>query len=154
MASAQLHWGRLAAILLRVCYAVFPEIDWGFVFVDDVAWLLRKSGSRLMATSICLLLLALGYTPQLEEDALGGGQYTWLVVIDLQGSCVQMAREKHLLVIRILEDLEMVRSYLCFKSPTPQAGFRGHHCVPLTKPFLQPFRSWKKAAFLRGSRAS
>ena len=60
MASAQLYWGRLAAILLRIVYAVFPEVDWGFVFVDDFAWLLRKSTSPLLATAICLLLLALG----------------------------------------------------------------------------------------------
>ena len=60
MASAQLYWGRLAAILLRLAYAVFPEVDWGFVFVDDFAWLLRKSCSPLLATSLCLLLLALG----------------------------------------------------------------------------------------------
>ena len=40
MASAQLYWGRMAALLLRIIYAVFPEIDWGFVFVDDFAWLL------------------------------------------------------------------------------------------------------------------
>ena len=28
MASAQLYWGRMAALLLRITYAVFPEIDW------------------------------------------------------------------------------------------------------------------------------
>ena len=35
MASAQLYYGRMAAILLRLCYLIFPRIDWGFVFVDD-----------------------------------------------------------------------------------------------------------------------
>ncbi|CAE7382941.1 CML13, partial [Symbiodinium microadriaticum] len=56
MASAQLYWGRMAALLLRLTYAVFPEVDWGFVFVDDFAWLLRKFCSSLLATSMCLLL--------------------------------------------------------------------------------------------------
>ena len=32
MASAQSYWGRLAALLL---YALFPQVDWNFVFVDD-----------------------------------------------------------------------------------------------------------------------
>ena len=63
MASAQLYWGRMAAILLRIAYAVFPEVDWCFVFVDDFAWLLRESSSSLLATSLCLLLLALGTPP-------------------------------------------------------------------------------------------
>ena len=35
MASAQLYWGRMAALLLRILYYLFPQIDWGFVFVDD-----------------------------------------------------------------------------------------------------------------------
>ena len=35
--------GRLAAALLRLLYHVFPMVDWGFVFVDDFCWLLRKS---------------------------------------------------------------------------------------------------------------
>ena len=35
VASAQLYWGRMAALLLRTLYALFPEVDWGFVFVDD-----------------------------------------------------------------------------------------------------------------------
>ncbi|CAE7692891.1 MKK3 [Symbiodinium sp. KB8] len=63
MASAQLYWGRMAALLLRLTYAVFPEVDWGFVFVDDFAWLLRKFCSSLLATSMCLLLVALGTPP-------------------------------------------------------------------------------------------
>ena len=33
VASAQLYWGRMAAILLRLTYAVFPEVDWGFFCV-------------------------------------------------------------------------------------------------------------------------
>ena len=35
MASAQPYWGRMAALLLRLCYMIFPQVDWGFVFVDD-----------------------------------------------------------------------------------------------------------------------
>ena len=42
MASAQSYWGRLAALLLRVLYALFPQVDWNFVFVDDFLWLLRS----------------------------------------------------------------------------------------------------------------
>ena len=52
------------AALLRICYSVFPQMDWGFVFSDDFAWLLRKSNSKLMATAICPHLPAsviLGY---------------------------------------------------------------------------------------------
>ena len=50
MASAQLYWGRMAALLLRIVYAVFPAIDWGFVFVDDFAWLLQGHLANLHST--------------------------------------------------------------------------------------------------------
>eukprot|EP00438_Fugacium_kawagutii_P007662 Skav232210 [mRNA] locus=scaffold2626:349848:350714:+ [translate_table: standard] len=36
MASAQLYWGRLAALLLRLLYHLVPAVDWGYVFVDDL----------------------------------------------------------------------------------------------------------------------
>ena len=35
------------ALLLRVLYALFPQVDWNFVFVDDFLWLLRRGGSKL-----------------------------------------------------------------------------------------------------------
>ena len=62
MASAQLYWGRMAALLLRLCYMVFPHIDWGFVFVDDFCWLLRTD-TATEDTSKLLLFLALWGVP-------------------------------------------------------------------------------------------
>ena len=56
MASAQLYWGRMAALLLRIIYAVFPDIDWGFVFVDDFAWLLRGHLADLHSTALLVVL--------------------------------------------------------------------------------------------------
>ena len=68
MASAQSYWGRLAALLLRVLYALFPQVDWNFVFVDDFLWLLRSEGAVIAGHSP-----GIGHPTQLEEDALGGG---------------------------------------------------------------------------------
>lgn len=31
----KLYWGRMAALLLRLCYVLFPHVDWGFVFVSS-----------------------------------------------------------------------------------------------------------------------
>ena len=151
MASAQLYWGRLAAILLRLAYAVFPEVDWGFVFVDDFAWLLRKSCSPLLATSLCLLLLALG-TPLSWKKTLLAEVNTWLgFVIDPKGPCVQMARDKHLLVMGILEDLSngKVMSASQIASALGRLQWATTAC-PLTKPFLQPLWAWKKACLTAG----
>ena len=37
MASAQLYWEEPQL-------KIFPQIDWGFVFVGDFGWLLRMDG--------------------------------------------------------------------------------------------------------------
>ena len=60
MASAQLYWGRLASALLRLLYHVYPMVDWGFVFVDDFCWLLRKSLAGPLTSAILLFLVAFG----------------------------------------------------------------------------------------------
>ncbi|CAE7419501.1 unnamed protein product [Symbiodinium microadriaticum] len=149
MASAQLYCGRMAAILLRLTYAVFPAVDWGFVFVDDFAWLLRKSSSSLLATSLCLLLLALG-TPLSWKKTLLAEVNTWLgFVIDPKGPCVQMARDKHLLVMGILEELKSGK-VMSASQILPVPWVDCSTACPLIKPFLQPFWAWKKACLTAG----
>lgn len=51
--------GRTAALILRILYYLFPQVDWGFVFVDDFCWLLRAEEADHMATSILATLVAL-----------------------------------------------------------------------------------------------
>lgn len=60
MASAQLYWGRMAALLLRSLYRLFPQVDWGFVFADDFCWILRLPDAPNLAAAILATLLALG----------------------------------------------------------------------------------------------
>ena len=105
MASAQLYWGRMAALLLRIIYAVFPGIDWGFVFVDDFAWLLRAATAVEHLTALQLVLLALG-TPLSWKKTLLSPLNTWLgFVIDPTGPIVQLAKDKHILVLQLLDKL-------------------------------------------------
>ena len=59
IASAQLYWGRMAALILRILGHLFPAIDWMFVYVDDFAWLLRKSVCQPLACAIMITLAAL-----------------------------------------------------------------------------------------------
>ena len=59
MSSAQLYWGRMAALLTRLIYYIFPDLDWNFVYVDDFAFLLRATQAHNRATAILMLLLAL-----------------------------------------------------------------------------------------------
>ena len=68
VASAQLYWGRLAAVLLRLLYFAFPEVDCGFVFVDDFCWILRSTNCNLSHTSSLGFSLSPGNPLELEEN--------------------------------------------------------------------------------------
>jgi len=75
--SAQLYWGRLASALLRLLYHVFPMVGWGFVFVDDFCWLLRKSLAEPLTCAILLFLVAFGCSLSWKKTAIGLSN-TWL----------------------------------------------------------------------------
>lgn len=77
MASAQLYCKRAASLLLRLLYKVFPMVDWGFVFVDDFCWLLRKSLAEPLTCAILLFLVAFGCPLSWKKTAIGTSN-TWL----------------------------------------------------------------------------
>ena len=146
MASAQLYWGRLASALLRLLYHVYPMVDWGFVFVDDFCWLLRKSLAGPLTSAILLFLVAFGCPLSWKKTAIGLSN-TWLGFImtpDLQ--LVRMAPTKHELVMAVLD--KMVDNQTFTKQELDSALGRlqwATNCCPLTKPFLQAFWQWKSA---------
>ena len=104
MASAQsYYWGRLAALLLRVLYALFPQVDWNFVFVDDFLWLLRSEGAVNVAVALLATLLALG-TPLSWKKTHLAEVNTWLgFVVHPNIVQVLMAANKHILVVEVLQ---------------------------------------------------
>ena len=136
MASAQLYWGRLASALLRLLYHVYPMVDWGFVFVDDFCWLLRKSLAGPLTSAILLFLVAFGCPLSWKKTAIGLSN-TWLGFImtpDLQ--LVRMAPTKHELVMAVLD--KMVDNQTFTKQELDSALGRlqwATNCCPLTKPF-------------------
>ena len=80
-------------------------VDWGFVFVDDFCWLLRKSLAGPLTSAILLFLVAIGYPLSWKKTAIGLSN-TWLGFImtpDLQ--LVRMAPTKHELVISVLDKM-------------------------------------------------
>ena len=84
MASAQPYWGRMAAVLLRLCYMRFPQIDWGFVFVDDFGWLLRTDTATEDTSKLLLFLAALG-CPLSSHKTVLSEVSTWLGYVGISG---------------------------------------------------------------------
>ena len=75
MASAQLYWGRMAALFMRILYSLFPELDWQFVFVDDFLWLLKAGFLSRDGDGNNAGPPLLGDPAQLEEDLDGRNQH-------------------------------------------------------------------------------
>ena len=146
VASAQLYWGRMAALLLRLLYYAFPEVDWGFVFVDDFCWLLRSTNCNSLTPALLAFLVALGVPLSWKKTALSEIN-TWLgFVINPAGPFVQMARDKHVIVLSLLQDLASgkVFSTKAIEKALGRIQWATATC-PLAKPFLQPFWQWKSA---------
>ena len=85
----------MAALLLRITYMIFPQMDWGFVFVDDFCWLLRSGTANIWATTILATYTALGVPLRWKKTVLSEIN-TWLgFVINPRTLVVRMATEKH-----------------------------------------------------------
>ena len=56
IARAQYHWGRMAALILRLPYHTFSQIIWAFMFVDDFAiYLPADEPHTTMMAILCFL---------------------------------------------------------------------------------------------------
>ena len=95
----------MAALLLRLLYNLFPQTDWGFVFVDDFCWLLRLPTGPQFTAALLSTLVALG-TPLSWKKTHLAEINTWLgFVIHPAIPRVQMAAPKHIKVMELLEEL-------------------------------------------------
>ena len=151
MASAQLYWGRMAALLLRLCYATFPQVDWGFVFVDDFCWLLRTTTAPESAGLLLSFLLALGCPLSWKKTALSEIN-TWLgFQVNPRGPIIDFEADKRSTLGALLEKL---RDGHTFSSKDIEKALGRLNWAsaawPLSRPFLQPFWAWKAATTTMG----
>ena len=146
MASAQLYWGRMAALLLRILYSLFPEVDWQFVYVDDFAWLIRGQQAFLQAACILVTLIALGLPLSWKKTGLGSTNIWLGFLIHLKEPSIQMAPTKHILIMEALGKLQRGAPFSLKELEKVLGRLQwATHCCPVTKPFLQPLWTWKSA---------
>ena len=151
MASAQLYWGSMAALLLRILYYLFPQIDWGFVFVDDFCWLLRLPTGPQFTAALLGTLVALG-TPLSWKKTHLAEINTWLgFVIHPAIPRVRMAAPKHIKVMELLEELANGAPMSAKAIEKAMGRIQwATACCPLTKSMLQPLWAWKMAVRTMG----
>ena len=151
IASAQLYWGRLAALFLRILGHLFPAIDWQFVYVDDFAWLIRSSFHKPLTCAILVTLLALG-CPLSWKKTICGSANIWLGFhMDLSTPALLMARSKHIIVIGSLRKLMAGEAFTCDEIASVLGRLQwATGCCPQTKAFLQPLWAWKSLVITSG----
>jgi hypothetical protein len=145
MASAQLYWGRMAALLLRILYGLFPDIDWQFVYVDDFAWLLRETTHKTLTVAILATLSALGVPLSWKKTAVNYIN-VWLgFLLNIRRPSIQMAPVKHALILDLLQKLASGCNHTAkeIESLLGRLQWATASC-PFARPFLQPLWAWKK----------
>eukprot|EP00438_Fugacium_kawagutii_P035968 Skav233261 [mRNA] locus=scaffold2371:114414:115298:- [translate_table: standard] len=151
MASAQLYWGRLAALLLRLLYHLVPAVDWGYVFVDDFCWILRSSCASRHTTLLLGLLLALGIPLSWKKTKLALINLWLGFQIDPRGPIVAMGPGKHEVVTALLQQLAAGTAFTSkeIEKALGRISWATTVC-PMTRSFLQPFWAWKVACKTKG----
>ena len=148
IASAQLYWGRMAALLLRLLYHTFPEIYWAFVYVDDYLFLLRRTKCMrknpwITAAGI-LLFLQLVKFPISWKKTVAGFINTWLgfQFNSLLGT-IYLSPPKQEILQQICTRLIAGEAHT--KDEIMTSVGRLQWCTgafPHIKPFLQPLYAW------------
>ncbi|OLP76322.1 hypothetical protein AK812_SmicGene43764 [Symbiodinium microadriaticum] len=111
----------------------------------------RLDSSAEMATAIMPVLLSLG-TPLSWKKTLMAEINTWLgFVIDPSVPSVQLAKDKFLLVMKILEDLEEGKVFTSKAIEKALGRIQwATTCCPATKSLMQPLWAWKQACITSG----
>ena len=152
MASAQLYWGRTAALIFRLLYLLFPQVDWGFVFVDDFCWILRMEEANHMATSLLATLGALGIPLSWKKTHLAEVNTCLGFVIHPNIPQVQVTANKHTTVTEMLELLIQNTNMTAKAIERALGRLQWATAVcPLTKSLMQKFWAWKMAVTVTSS---
>ena len=153
VASAQYHWGRMAALILRLLYYTFPTIIWAFVYVDDFLFILPKQGAAALAVQILLFLHAIGLPISWKKVAMGDPN-TWLgYLLTTAPLRACLTPDKQTTIIATLAALRG-SAHLTLTEVQQAAGRLNWATMiyPAMRPFLQPIYAWLHALIQRQGR--
>ncbi|CAE8588429.1 unnamed protein product, partial [Polarella glacialis] len=144
--SAQLYWGRLAALMLRLLYYMYPGLDWAFVYVDDFAFLIRRRWANKLAWALLATIAALG-CPLSWKKTIMGLVNTWLgFQIQAKLPAAAVGHLKHRVMVALLKDISDGKRFSYDEIAEGLGRLQwATNAFPLVKPFLQPFWAWKTA---------
>jgi hypothetical protein len=143
MASAQYYWGRMAAALLRLCYAAFPASPWQFVYVDDFAWILPLANSGTLSMAILGFLECLGLPLSWKKVELGKS-LRWLgFQVQCSPIMISIPRDKTMIIEHSLRSMIAGESQSLQDMQKLVGRLQWASCAwPFLRPWLQPFWAW------------
>ena len=146
VASAKWYWGRMAALLIRLCYQLHEAFLWILVFVDDFMLLLDETGSEDMVFLFLMFLMIVGCPISWQKNYLSPNNIWLGYAVDVRSGMPSLPSKKLLLVIPTLEHYV---SGGC-RSPKEAESDLGRlqwvaKAYPKLTPFLQPMYSWAAA---------
>jgi hypothetical protein len=146
ISSAQLYWGRMAALLTRLLYLTFPAILWAFVYVDDFIIILRRSEVLTTGYAILLFLITMG-CPLSWKKTMIGTTNTWLGYhINTLTATAMLTSQKQTIILNILQELVNGGTHTADHILSTLGKLQWSTAIcPLFRPFLQPFYAWQRA---------
>ena len=151
IASAQLYWGRMAALLLRLLYLLFPDLQWAFVYVDDFMLVVKRRHLQRSGFMTILLLLVLG-CPLSWKKTMIGTTNIWLgYQINSLTAWAQLTPKKMTTIVAILDAL--IQGTLHTAQEILELLGRlqwASAAYPYMRPFLQPIYAWQRATLTAG----
>ena len=146
VASAQLYWGRMAALLTRLLYYTFPQILWVFVYVDDFLFLLPEQDAQALTAAIVNFLHALGVPISWKKSTEGHINHWLGYQLNCQTLTATLTPDKHLTIISLLHNIELSkpRTFKDLESELGKLNWALMICPPL-RPLMTPLYAWLMA---------
>jgi hypothetical protein len=142
IASAQLYWGRMAALLVRLLYHLFPNILWAFVYVDDFLLLTRK---RHLHEAIAAIIFFLAVGSPLSWKKMDiGSIMIWLgFEINCLEANARLSQSRQSAVLDLLGTLQLgTAQSKKWIEKTLGVIMWVTLIFPSLRPFMQPFYAW------------
>ncbi len=153
VSSAQYYWGRMAALTIRILYALFPDILWAFVYVDDYIFVLRADTAPYLAMAIVVTMQALGCPISWKKTTIGEINNWVGFQIHAPAITAALTPDKQTIISGILNRLKQADQHSA-KDATSLVGrlmWATAICLPM-RPFLQPLYAWMLALNRRQER--
>ena len=145
VASAQLYWGRMASLIVRLVYHLTPDFLWVLVFVDDYMLLLEEEKGMVLSSVFLLFLEVIGCPVSWHKNKLSPENLWVGYAVDINKNTAWLPDDKEQVFTAILSGMSKGTPMSGAKVVSALGKFQwAAKAFPLLAPFLQPLYAWSK----------